>query len=223
MMRTVPVILVVALSVVSVAAHGHMSNPAPRPPLWLPQYNDGAYTDKDATYRWDEPVYQIAGPKASSGHQYSAKAFRCRKSKPSSAPFRELVAGETIDVEWTLSAVHPGDCYLWLSYDTNVDEPENWFKIAAFPGCVDKNAFDAGFSGRDPRTSNKWPVKLPSWLASCDHCVLRWEWVTVQQVIDNEYFVTCGKRPLSARRSCPLCALPTCALSASTLERLSHL
>ncbi|KAG8464401.1 hypothetical protein KFE25_003464 [Diacronema lutheri] len=173
-------------------AHGHMSKPAPREPLWLPQYDDGAHTAVGATYRWDEPVYTIAGPKSISGHQYSANAFRCRESRPSAPPFQQLVAGQTIDVEWTLSAVHPGDCYLYLSYDTNVDEPERWFKIAEFPGCTHKADVDAGFNGLNPRTLNTWPVRMPTWLASCSHCVLRWEWISVQQVVDNEYFATCA-------------------------------
>jgi hypothetical protein len=43
-------------------------------------------------------------------------------------------------------------------FATRPSSPENCFKIAAFPGCVDKNAFDTGFSGRDPRTDNKWPI-----------------------------------------------------------------
>jgi len=85
-------------------AHGHMSKPAPREPLWLPQYDDGAHTAVGATYRWDEPVYTIAGPKSISGHQYSANAFRCRESRPSAPPFQQLVAGQTIDVEWTVHA-----------------------------------------------------------------------------------------------------------------------
>jgi len=172
-------------------AHGHLSNPIPRAPLWLPQYDNG-HTSPTATYRLDEPVYQLGGPMQISGHQYSTNAFRCRESRPE-APVQTITAGSTLQVDWTLSAVHPGDCYLWLSYDEDKDEPENWFKVAEFPGCVDKQLYDSGsFDGTEPPVSNSWPVTIPSWLPSCDHCVLRWEWVSYQQVVDNEYFVTCA-------------------------------
>jgi hypothetical protein len=96
----------VALAATAVDAHGHMSKPAPRDPLWLPQYDDGAHTDVGATYRWDEPVYTMAGPTNISGHAYSTNAFRCHESRPSEAPFAEIVAGATIDVEWDLTANH---------------------------------------------------------------------------------------------------------------------
>ncbi|KAJ1616418.1 hypothetical protein T492DRAFT_895526 [Pavlovales sp. CCMP2436] len=166
-----------------------MSKPAPRDPLWLPQYDDGAYTAVGAIYRWDErnltlqPVYTLAGPTTSSGHSYSTNAFRCRESRPSAAPFQEIVAGQTTVIEWDLPANHPGDCYLYLSYDTEVDEPEHFIKIAEFPGCVDKAVYDAGFDGRSPPIHGAWPVTMPTWLASCEHCVLRWEWISLHQTV----------------------------------------
>lgn len=89
-----------------------MSQPTPRPPLWLPQYDDGAHTSPTATYRLDEPVYKLAGPLSISMHQYSHNALRCRESRPASPPFQAYAAGETITVSWELSAPHPGDCYL---------------------------------------------------------------------------------------------------------------
>jgi len=39
---------------------------------------------------------------------------------------------------------------------------------------------------------NTWPTRLPDWLPSCDHCVLRWEWVALQQVTNAEFYVTCA-------------------------------
>lgn len=78
-----------------------------------------------------------------------------------------------------------------------MDEPERWIKLAAFPGCVDKDVYDAGFNGLSPPSVNSWPVTLPDWLPSCDHCVLRWEWASVQQVTDLEFFATCADVTIS--------------------------
>ena len=48
-----------------------------------------------------------------------------------------------------------------------------------------------GFDGLAPPKRNRWTITLPSWLPSSDHAVLRWEWYSVQQVVDIEFFVSC--------------------------------
>merc|ERR1712217_886959 len=97
----------------------------------------------------------------------------------------QLQAGMPFDVTWTCQACHPGDCYLYLSYDDDTQAPTNFFKIAAFPGCGATNGLDLPSSV----TKN---VILPAELPSCDHCVLRWEWTAHQQVSNIEFYTQCA-------------------------------
>ena len=153
------------------------------------------HTAADATYREDEPPFLlVAGATQMNGHAYSAQqcSFRCHDFA-AGAPSTTIVAGTPLDLQWSLTARHPGDCSLYLSYDepsTPFPGASRWFKIAAFPGCVDQALFPA-FDGLDPPTHNTWSLVLPSWLPSCDHCVLRWEWLSVQQTTDVECFTSC--------------------------------
>ena len=49
------------------------------------------------------------------------------------------------------------------------------------------------FGGRAPLSGrNRHSLTLPRWLPSCAHCVLRWEWTSVQQVSNVEFYVTCA-------------------------------
>ena len=115
------------------------------------------------------------------GHTYSSTGYRCHDFKASTTVPVEntLHAGSFFDVGWRLDARHPGDCSAYLSFE-NVDEPQIFFKIADFPGCVDQASLP-GFDGLAPPADNQWRLQLPSWLPSTDHAVFRWEWNSVQQ------------------------------------------
>ena len=86
-------------------------------------------------------------------------------------------------------------CKLKLSMQTRppaqVDAPSNWIKLADFPGCIDQ-AKVSTFDGRAPDQYNEWTLALPSWLPGSEHAVLRWEWTSVQQVSNIEFYVGCA-------------------------------
>ena len=149
-----------------VYSHGRLTSPIPR----LKNVDGGL----------NAPIYTCLGP----AFKTSSTSMRCHDTSASS-PSITVNAGDTIQVELTIEAPHPGDCSLWLSYDTNVDSPQNWIKLYDYPGCFSPNGIDT-FQGR-----KSIPVFFPQSLPSCEHCVLRWEWYTVQQVSNVEFYVNC--------------------------------
>ena len=94
-----------------------------------------------------------------------------------------------------------------------------WFKIADFPGCVDMVLLP-GFDGLAPPKHNRWTVALPPWLPSSDHAVLRWEWYSVQQVVDIEFFVSCVDVRIAGTNEAHASAIakiaPTVAIAGAT-------
>ena len=72
-----------------------------------------------------------------------------------------------------------------------VNAPSNWIKLADFPGCVSQSKV-ASFDGNSPDRYNEWEITLPAWLPASEHAVLRWEWTSVQQVTNIEFYVTCA-------------------------------
>ena len=149
-----------------VYSHGRLTSPIPR----LKNVDGGL----------NAPIYTCLGP----AFKTSPTSMRCHDTSASPPSFI-VNAGDTIQVELTIEAPHPGDCSLWLSYDTNVDSPQNWFKLKDYPGCFSPNGIDT-FQG-----SKSIPVFFPKELPSCDHCILRWEWYTVQQVSNVEFYINC--------------------------------
>lgn len=97
--------------------------------------------------------------------------FICRNSPRE--PQITIVAGDTIEVEWTFTANHLGDGALYLSYGDN-----KFFKIANFPEMnLSNNQFHT--------------VHLPAWLPSAEHAVLRWEWYALHVFPTIEFYVQC--------------------------------
>lgn len=154
------------LFLTNVYSHGRLTNPVPRLRI-----SDGGI---------NAPVYTCLGPI----FKTSQTSMRCHDSVASSIS-ATYNAGDFINLQWTMEAPHPGDCSIWLSYDNNVDSPLNWIKLKDIPGCLAPNGIDT-ISG-----SNSYSFKLPEFLPSCEHCVLRWEWYTVQQVSNVEFYVNC--------------------------------
>jgi len=181
----------VLISVVGACAHGRLTKPDPRAPIWRDANMQG-HTDSGATYRENEPPFTLSGPMTHNGHPYSDSSYRCHDFA-AQAPSTVLHAGAALELEWTIEALHPGDCALYISYDETTTASEGystWFKIADFPGCVDQAALP-GFDGLAPLRLNKWSITLPPWLPSTSHAVLRWEWLAVQQVTNVEFYVSC--------------------------------
>lgn len=156
----------IIFSVRHVYSHGRLTYPIPR----LKNIDAGL----------NAPIYTCLGP----AFKTSPTSMRCHDT-PASPPSFIINSGNTINIELTMEAPHPGDCSLWLSYDTDVDFPQNWFKLKDYPGCFSPNGIDT-FQG-----TKSIPVFFPTYLPSCEHCVLRWEWYTVQQVSNVEFYVNC--------------------------------
>ena len=149
--------------------------------------------------------YEYFVPALASNFRHTKKSYRCHDMR-SAPPGRtrasyesdfvsigdtqsRLVAGQTFEIEWNLQANHPGDCALYMSYDEDKDEPERWIKLFNFVGCAGRKGMqDAShpYEGFDGFTLN-----LPSWLPSCEHCVLRWEWYAIHTIMMQQY-VTCA-------------------------------
>lgn len=153
------------LFVNKVESHGRLTNPSPR----LKMVDGGI----------NAPIYTCLGP----AFQTSFTSMRCHDS-PASSVLTTYNSGDIINLEWVIEAPHPGDCSIWLSYDTNVDSPQNWIKLKDIPGCLSPN-------GIVTQRLNSYSFKLSEFLPSCEHCILRWEWYAVQQVSNVEFYVNC--------------------------------
>lgn len=154
------------LLVTEVYSHGRLTFPVPR----LKNVSGGL----------NAPIYTCLGPAFGT----SATSMRCHDT-PATNILTTINAGTTIQIELLMEAPHPGDCSLWISYDTNVNSPQNWIKLKNYPACFSVNGIDT-FIGR--KTVD---VYIPPELPSCEHCVLRWEWYSVQQVSNVEFYVNC--------------------------------
>ena len=167
------------LLITSVFGHARITNPVPR--------------IKNVSGGLNAPIYTCLGPAFGT----SPTSMRCHDSLASPI-IATYSTGSNIDLEWTMEAPHPGDCSIWLSYDTNVDSPVNWIKLRDIPGCLSPNGIDT------PVGINKYSFQLPDFLPSCEHCVLRWEWYAVQQVSNVEFYVNCIDIKIVSQNTCSL-------------------
>jgi len=93
-----------------------------------------------------------------------------------------LVAGSNSSMTWAMEAAHPGDCFAYITYDTDLpDTQKRWFKIMEWYACNLNNLQTMQYN-------------VPSYLPSCDHCVLRWEWYALhlQSISIVEYYSQCA-------------------------------
>eukprot|EP00455_Lapot_gusevi_P019040 TRINITY_DN204_c0_g1_i3.p1 TRINITY_DN204_c0_g1~~TRINITY_DN204_c0_g1_i3.p1 ORF type:complete len:499 (+),score=197.23 TRINITY_DN204_c0_g1_i3:60-1499(+) len=173
----------IVAQVALVCSHGSLKVPQPRPVRSI--------------WQDEEPIFGLKGPKKSEDYDfvYSSTAMRCRDATTFS-PITTLTAGRPFSATWSYQSCdacnHVGDCAFYISYDTNKVAPQNWVKIAQFPGCAQMKP---GLI-EPPFTSHTFAVPVPQYLPSCDHCVLRWEWVGVQDQAatptpEIEYYANC--------------------------------
>ena len=80
-------------------AHGRLTVPRPRPPLWAEPDMQG-HTSRTAT----EPVFTLNGPMSHSGHSYRADSYRCHDFK-AETPQTIITAGAPLGLAWTLDAI----------------------------------------------------------------------------------------------------------------------
>lgn len=110
--------------------------------------------------------------------------FVCRNYSASpQSQWATLTAGTSAPIQWAMEAPHPGDCFAYLSYDADTvpDTQKKWFKIAEFSQCNLQNL-------------QTQQMTIPSYLPSCDHCILRWEWYALhlQSIGIMEYYSQCS-------------------------------
>ena len=151
------------------------------------------------------PVYTCVGSVFGS----SKTSMRCHDSEEFTT-LTPLVVGKTMKVQWTLTANHPGDCSLWLSYDVDKKSPQYWIKLRDFPGCLSKTGVNPPYEG------NVEDIILPNDIPDCEHCVLRWEWYGVHQVSNVEFYANCADVSISGgNQKCPI---PTSVIEINNIE-----
>jgi len=186
------------VAVTTAEAHGYMTKPSAREAFWVDGIVCDASSLNPGSFCWAQPhnfqqanhPFTFFAPEVASGMQHSDDAFACHDMRAAAAPTDTITAGAALAVEWYLQANHPGDCALYISYDTDLlDTPRRWIKLKNFVGC----AGDAGMLDPTvpPSGINTATVTLPDWLPSCDHCVIRWEWYAIHTV-DMQQYATCS-------------------------------
>jgi len=202
--------LLILVCLPSVACHGRVIDPKPRPPMWRDPNMIG-YTSPGSEHRENEPAYTLAGPTEFADHQYTHSAYRCHDFAPTT-PETTLTAGSELTLSWYLPANHPGDCSLYISYDEPTtgfeagSDSSTWFKVHDFQGCVSAKTLADGFDGINPPKDNTDTITLPDWLPSSPHAVLRWEWIAVH-VPTLEFFVSCIDVKIDGSQEAPSKAL----------------
>jgi len=157
--------LLLTALVETVRGHGRLIKPIPRV--------------GDSTSYENDPVGFVRDPTT------SMDQFICRHHTPSNV-ITSVNAGSNLEVQWDLTAAHPGDCSFYISYDVDKDALEmEWFKIANLMDCKAVRMHQG--SG----TQDKWDFQLPSWLPG-GRAVLRWEWSALHIPTSVEYFVQCA-------------------------------
>merc|ERR1719150_1259647 len=110
--------------------------------------------------------------------------FVCRHASPSNV-ITDVTAGGNLEVQWDLTAAHPGDCSFYISYDVDKDPLEmEFFKVANLMDCKSVRMHQGA------GTPDTWDFQLPSWLPG-GRAVLRWEWSALHIPTSVEFFVQC--------------------------------
>lgn len=145
---------------VLVASHGMLSKPISR----------GVYANSDTQMEID-PIQQFDSPD-----------FICRNNPVSPRDtWIDLTAGQKLDINWYLPAPHPGDCFIYMTYDADKpDDKKKWFKLANWSNC-------------DEIENLNNSMIIPSYLPSSDHVILRWEWYAIHLKVINviQYYCSC--------------------------------
>jgi len=156
--------LILSALIESVRGHGRLIRPVPRV--------------GDSTSYENDPVGFVRDPTT------SMDQFICRHASPSNV-ITAVDAGSQLEVQWDLTAAHPGDCSFYISYDFDKDPLEmEWFKVANLMDCKSVRMYQGA------GTQDTWQFELPSWLPR-GRAVLRWEWAALHIPTSVEFFVQC--------------------------------
>jgi len=120
----------------------------------------------------------------------SMTKFACRHEE-NLATLTTFTAGDTISLEWAITANHVGDAGIYISYDVDVPMSQihtmEFFKIANIPKTRDYKF-------------EPYQIVLPAWLPA-GRAVLRWEWYALHVNPTIELYVQCSDIEIVASSS----------------------
>jgi len=160
-----PLLLVLHASEIQLCrAHGKLTKPTPR---------DGISTGR-AGLDQNNPVSFEPG----CSKENACDAFVCREAAPNpNVPVTVVSAGQPLQLMWSFTALHVGDCSVYISYD--LDKPrsqQKFVKIANIPDC---------------KKYTSWNIEIPASLPA-GRAILRWDWVALHIWPKTENFVQCS-------------------------------
>jgi len=121
--------------------------------------------------------------------------FVCRSSTKSN--LQSWNAGDTVQIQAQIGVPHPGQCEMFLSYDTERSlRKMRWFKIGNWKDCgtnFDTPKGDGFGDAMDPT----FDMFLPNWLPS-GNAVFRFMWSAVHNTNPPEYYVDCADVRISS-------------------------
>jgi len=111
--------------------------------------------------------------------------FACRNEPPTNGVYpaeNTFYAGQEMTVKWGLSALHVGDCSLYISYDWDLTGENKrtmeFFKIAQWESCKDLSDQDL-------------TITLPEYVPE-GRVVFRWEWIALHVYPTLEFYTQCA-------------------------------
>eukprot|EP00931_Biecheleriopsis_adriatica_P055733 TRINITY_DN3301_c0_g1_i1.p1 TRINITY_DN3301_c0_g1~~TRINITY_DN3301_c0_g1_i1.p1 ORF type:complete len:426 (-),score=43.06 TRINITY_DN3301_c0_g1_i1:366-1643(-) len=144
-------------------AHGKLTTPTPRDGISVGRA--GIDQNNDVTFE----------PGCRKGN--TCDAFVCRESAPNpNVPVTRVTAGGSLNLGWSFTAFHVGDCAVYISYD--VDKPRSQQKYVKIANLFDCKSY--------PSRSIRIPASLPSGRA-----ILRWDWAALHVWPKVEFYVQC--------------------------------
>jgi len=154
-------------------AHSKLTKPTPR---------DGISTGR-AGLDENNPVSFEPG----CTKENTCDAFVCREASPNpSVPVTTAVAGGSLQLAWHLTALHVGDCSVYISYDVEEQRSQQkYVKIANIPDC---------------KSYTTWTIDLPASLPA-GRAILRWDWVALHIWPKTENFVQCADLEIQSTSS----------------------
>jgi len=199
-------ILLIGLS--SVAGHGRLMVPSRRglrAGVVLPSGHD-YLSDEDAplNFKGDDWPESRRFPVMDPSTHPDGSSWVCRVNNQNHAggvdpgAVTSLHAGGIMPLMYELTADHPGNADVWLSYDWDLADMQQmrWFKIAQLP---------------QTRCNNRETlrIKLPAWLPA-GRAVVRWAWYALHTMDEAvEFFAQCADVLISSSSSVPIAAIPT--------------
>merc|ERR1719454_2134220 len=109
-------------------------------------------------------------------------AFVCREAG-SNSQITQVAAGGTLSLQWTMTALHVGDCSVYISYDVDLPRSQQrYVKIANLPDCK-------SYPGK--------LITIPSSLPA-GRAILRWDWAALHVWPSVEFYVQCADIQISS-------------------------